>query len=128
MDPNRLTEFRRSLEALRQELTHSLQRRDLIVVEEAADALDRHVGAAGRETAVLHLQRASKKLRAVDAALDRIQSGDFGECLHCAEPIHPLRLQAVPWAELCLQCQEAADQRAETRNFLRAGSGFPQAA
>lgn len=128
MNLKRLTEFRRMLEELRQELSQSLQRRELIVVEEAADALDRHVGAASRETAVLHLQRASKKLRAVDAALDRLQAGDFGECLGCEEPIHPLRLHAVPWAELCLHCQEEADRKINERSVLDTRFRLGQAA
>jgi DnaK suppressor protein len=52
------------------------------------------------------------QLRLVDEALDRFASGDYGICLECEEPIAPKRLQAIPWARYCLDCQEsrAADR------------------
>lgn len=46
------------------------------------------------------------KLRLVDEALGRIESGDFGICLACEEPIPEKRLKAIPWARYCVQCQE----------------------
>jgi DnaK suppressor protein len=47
-----------------------------------------------------------KQLRLVNEALDRIESGDYGVCLACDEPIAPKRLQAVSWARYCVKCQE----------------------
>jgi DnaK suppressor protein len=47
------------------------------------------------------------QLRLVEEALDRVQSGDFGVCLACEQPIPPKRLQALPWARYCVPCQEA---------------------
>ena len=47
------------------------------------------------------------QLRMVEEALDRVQSGDFGVCLACEQPIPPKRLQALPWARYCVPCQEA---------------------
>lgn len=46
------------------------------------------------------------QLRLVDEALDRIQSGDYGVCLSCEKPIPAKRLQALPWAKYCVNCQE----------------------
>jgi DnaK suppressor protein len=46
------------------------------------------------------------QLRLVEEALDRVQSGDFGVCLACEQPIPPKRLQALPWARYCVPCQE----------------------
>jgi RNA polymerase-binding transcription factor len=46
------------------------------------------------------------QLRLVEEALDRMQSGDFGVCLACEQPIPPKRLQALPWARYCVPCQE----------------------
>lgn len=45
-------------------------------------------------------------LRLVEEALDRVQSGDFGVCLSCEQPIPQKRLQALPWARYCVPCQE----------------------
>ena len=46
------------------------------------------------------------QLRLVEEALDRVQSGDFGVCLACEQPIPSKRLQALPWARYCVPCQE----------------------
>lgn len=45
-------------------------------------------------------------LREVEAALLRIETGSFGICQACEEPITPKRLDAVPWARFCIPCQE----------------------
>jgi DnaK suppressor protein len=45
-------------------------------------------------------------LRLIDAALDRVAAGEFGTCLACGEPISNRRLNAIPWAEYCIGCQE----------------------
>lgn len=55
-------------------------------------------------------------LREIQEALGRIESGDYGTCMECDEPISVKRLQAVPWALYCVHCQEelasmAADDR-----------------
>jgi DnaK suppressor protein len=46
------------------------------------------------------------QLRLVEEALDRLGSGDYGVCLACDLPIPLKRLEAVPWARYCVQCQE----------------------
>ena len=42
-------------------------------------------------------------------ALQRIDDGSYGYCLHCEEPIGFARLQARPQATLCLVCQEKSE-------------------
>jgi DnaK suppressor protein len=55
----------------------------------------------------LHLNRLDYgQLRLVDEALDRMDSGDYGICMACEEPIPEKRLRAVPWARYCVSCQE----------------------
>lgn len=51
-------------------------------------------------------QRCYRTLQEVNAALDRLDTGDYGVCLDCGERIHPRRLLAIPWAAYCVQCQE----------------------
>jgi len=46
------------------------------------------------------------QLRLVDEALDRLNSGDYGVCQACEEPIPAKRLRALPWARYCITCQE----------------------
>jgi DnaK suppressor protein len=52
-------------------------------------------------------------LKLVDAALERLAAGDFGACLACGGAISNGRLNAIPWAEYCIRCQEDAVRREE---------------
>ncbi len=51
--------------------------------------------------------RAVQHLELVDAALARLDDGTFGACQNCGNPIAPERLEALPWAALCIDCQRA---------------------
>ncbi len=53
------------------------------------------------------------QLRLVEEALDRIEAGDFGVCMSCEEPIPTKRLQALPWAKYCVDCQETISNTGE---------------
>jgi DnaK suppressor protein len=46
----------------------------------------------------------------VTEALERIEEGSYGQCVACENEINPKRLEAVPWARYCLQCQERLEQ------------------
>jgi DnaK suppressor protein len=50
-----------------------------------------------------------QKLKLIDAALERIDRGDFGLCAECEEPIPAKRLNIVPWAAYCVPCQDRLD-------------------
>lgn len=50
-------------------------------------------------------------LKKVEAALDKIKEGTYGECNHCGKSIGVDRLEAMPSATLCLECQEESDER-----------------
>lgn len=45
-------------------------------------------------------------LRQVKDALGRINEGTYGVCDECEQPISVKRLEAVPWAQYCISCQE----------------------
>jgi DnaK suppressor protein len=57
------------------------------------------------------LQRDEATLAEIDEALDRVNSGAFGQCEGCEEPIPRVRLNAVPYARFCLDCQRKAERR-----------------
>ncbi len=52
-------------------------------------------------------EREGAELNAVDAALQRIASGSFGQCVDCGQAIAVARLQVSPEAPRCIRCQEA---------------------
>ena len=45
----------------------------------------------------------------IRAVLDRIKTGDYGECMSCGEPIGEKRLDAIPHATQCIKCASLAD-------------------
>ncbi len=52
-----------------------------------------------------------RELASVERALARIESGAYGVCARCLEPIAPARLRALPTADLCIRCAEKAGGR-----------------
>lgn len=52
---------------------------------------------------------AAGELRDVNRALARMDAGDYGNCRNCEEAIPPARLEAVPYADLCIPCAEKLD-------------------
>lgn len=46
----------------------------------------------------------------IDQALGRIEDGSYGFCLNCGVPMIEKRLNAVPWAPHCVDCQELAEK------------------
>lgn len=49
--------------------------------------------------------RNEQQLAAIDAALVRLDDGTYGSCARCGRPIAPERLDALPWAAHCIECQ-----------------------
>ena len=113
MTKTELNKFKEILENKQAELAHVLRNREGIAIEKSPDALDEVQNAAERELAIRNLDRESNLLRNVRAALHRIDEGTFGVCAHCEEDISLKRLNAVPWAAYCIQCQEIADKSQE---------------
>ncbi|MEN6364923.1 MAG: TraR/DksA family transcriptional regulator [Rectinema sp.] len=52
-----------------------------------------------------------KRLRAIDAALSRINQGRYGSCMKCGKKIPSERLTAIPYAVLCIECQKGEERR-----------------
>jgi DnaK suppressor protein len=65
----------------------------------ATQALDR-LGADGRV-----------KMELIDLALRRISHGEYGVCEGCGDDISPKRLEAVPWARLCVECAKEYERK-----------------
>jgi len=51
-----------------------------------------------------------KRLDQVEQALNRLESGTYGQCSNCGRPISLERLQVMPTAQLCIDCQEKQEQ------------------
>jgi DnaK suppressor protein len=117
MEHDDLNKFRRILEARIADLERGMRRRDDIAVEQTPDAMDEVQRASECALAISNIDRKSKQLQNARAAQRRVHDGTFGICEECEEEISPKRLSAIPWASLCVVCQEALDS-------LQLGSAF----
>lgn len=68
---------------------------------------DLHNQAMGAES----MRRRKRELARVEAALQRLEEGEYGECAACGEPIAPARLQVDPAAEQCIRCATRAEEQ-----------------
>jgi DnaK suppressor protein len=114
--------FQDVLERKEAELVHVLRKRDGIAIEKSADEMDEIQYASERDLAIRNVDRESTLLREVKAAMRRIHDGTFGTCMDCESAISPKRLAAVPWAQRCIQCQDAADQGWRQTTDLESGA------
>jgi len=111
-----INKFHTVLKARVLEFDASVRRREGIAIEDTADVLDRILRANERDLAASNLEAAASKGREARAALDRMHNGTYGICLDCDREISPNRLAAVPWASLCIRCQQEADCRCASRS------------
>lgn len=100
-----LPAFRRRLEE-----DHGFRVTQLRALEEEASLRSGDDGLNDEILIALHTA-ASSALAAIDAALDRLDAGDFGCCNGCGKALAVARLQVLPMVELCLECQRAAEVR-----------------
>lgn len=68
-------------------------------VDQASDDNEVHVN-------LRLLQIDAKLLRAIEAAIERIENGTYGICMVCEGDISLARLNAVPWTSVCIACKE----------------------
>ncbi|HET7572292.1 MAG TPA: TraR/DksA C4-type zinc finger protein [Gaiellaceae bacterium] len=101
----------RALAALRDEHAGSLDEE----VEEIAATSDNHLAETatatlGREIDYTLGENSEDVLRQIDDALKRIDDGTYGTCSRCGREIAPERLEAYPWASLCIDCKREAER------------------
>lgn len=74
-------------------------------------------------------KREQNHLKKIDAALEKMEDGTFGECESCGEQIAVARLMARPVAQLCIDCkteQENEERRYSDRTGDSEDDGFPE--
>jgi len=63
------------------------------------------------ETHASLIENAENKVRRIDTALAQLEQGDYGICANCGEEIPLARLEAVPFAIYCVDCQAELGER-----------------
>ena len=111
MTPSDLDYFKKQLLQKRTELIDIVHKtenygREMDVEVEAMDLADRASKSYTKEFmfSLSNLER--QLIILVEEALVRIREGSYGECTHCGQAVGRRRLEAVPWALLCVRCQE----------------------
>jgi RNA polymerase-binding protein DksA len=96
------------------ELLVGLRGRGDLAPVSSPDSVEEIQLAEVRELEIDSLDRRACLLREVEDALSRISDGSYGLCRLCDAKIQPARLNAVPWAPLCIDCQEDAERNQGT--------------
>ena len=99
------TRHRRALMKKLHELLSAVRNRQDLLIETLADPLDSVRSTAERELAVDRLDHQARLIHEVESALESIGDGSYGMCERCEQAIPVARLNAVPWARLCVKCQ-----------------------
>jgi DnaK suppressor protein len=74
--------------------------------EATQDPADMAANAYTKELLMSMSTNDRQMLESINAALVRIDEGEYGKCMHCEEAIQEKRLEAVPWARHCLRCAD----------------------
>jgi RNA polymerase-binding protein DksA len=83
--------------------------------QELSSYQDNHLGDVAtatfdREMASTLEENSNHVLADIDAALARIENGTYGICDRCGNPIGSDRLEALPWATLCIDCKRKQER------------------
>ena len=114
MDKKRLEYYKKKLTTRREELMKTIARTEeegrLADDDQTVDLADKAANSYTKEFLFGMTNTDRTILSMIDAALKRIQSNEFGLCANCQEEMQQKRLEAVPWAKHCINCQEKAEQ------------------
>lgn len=75
-----------------------------------------------REKNVFLVSSKGNDLYEIDQALLRIKDGIYGNCIRCGKEIERERLEAMPYARLCIKCRQ--DEEKEARNSRQGSEGL----
>ena len=125
MEEKKIQKFRQRLLEEYQKLIRSINRNRLaeeeIKLENTEDEGDLATISHNKELLYNLHESDFQRLKSIQEALKRMDRGEYGECVRCGEDINEKRLMAVPWATLCIQCQEEAEREGTSQRPVMAG-------
>jgi DnaK suppressor protein len=114
MDKKKVELYKKQLLAKQEELLHAVSssEHDGREADEEAtqDIADKAANSYTKEFLFHRSDENRRVLQLVNEALDRVRLGTYGRCLACGEEVQIKRLEAVPWARHCIECQDKQDQ------------------
>ena len=85
-------------EASAREVNGDLSGYSFHLADQATDTMD-------HQRNFINIERESEVLHEIDDALDKVHDGQFGKCEDCGQEIGIFRLEALPYARLCVECK-----------------------
>jgi DnaK suppressor protein len=114
MDKKRLDYYKKKLLARREELMKTIARTEeegrQADDDPTVDLADKAANSYTKEFLFGMTNTDRVLLNQIDAALKRIEGDGYGVCANCEEEMQQKRLEAVPWAKHCINCQEKAEK------------------
>ena len=118
MEKAKVQQYRWKLESSRQDALRLLGRlaseTRALEVDSPQDTGDQSIGSVAKESLFQQTSQRRRLVRMIEAALRRIGEGTYGKCVACAGDIPRKRLEALPWTDCCLRCQEIAERELES--------------
>ena len=110
-----MTDYRTQLQHMRDELlaraaTTDAQAAVVELDQSKVGRLSRMDAMQAQAMAQAAVARRKQQLQRIEAALKRIEDGEFGLCVVCEEPINPQRLAFNPAVLTCIDCAEKREQ------------------
>ena len=114
LDPDAIEKMREQLELRKRDLLSQIEgvddaTRPVELDQQSVGRVSRVDAIQQQQMALANRQQAAALQRSIELALQRIDDGSYGACLECGEAIAEARLQAQPWAGLCIDCQSARE-------------------
>lgn len=97
----RRTEIQDKLRNLRETLPNE--------ITNVRDAEEQSVHDFVQDVELALMEMKSETLRKIDDALRRLEESTYGTCAECGNEINEARLRALPFASLCISCQQAEE-------------------
>ena len=125
MDEKKLKETRQRLSTEYENLIKSINRNrtaaEEIKLEKTEDEGDLATISHDRDLLYNLHEGGFERLRFIQEAIKALDRGQYGECIGCGEDIKEKRLEAVPWATMCIHCQEQTEAEHTSSHMVLAG-------
>ena len=100
----------RRRDALRKALAGDLSSLKELRQQTSGDVMDAAMDSAQDEISSQLAEVESREITHIETALERMRNGDYGQCDGCGHGIPLARLQALPYATMCINCQREAEK------------------
>ena len=114
MDKRKVDHYRKQLLAKQEEFRRMVARSEQdgreADIEVTQDLADRAANSYTKEFLFHQSDDNRRILQLIQEALRRAENGSYGFCVECQQGVQAKRLEAVPWARHCIECQEKQEK------------------